>query len=126
MHTEKRHKLVTAAPGLRREATPSEELLWNALRGRQLGVKFRRQHVIGPFVTDFCCHGRHLVIEIDGPVHDPQTERDEIRQQLLEDHGYTVIRFTAEQVETNLGWVIGSIADSLTPPLPRVGEGAGG
>jgi very-short-patch-repair endonuclease len=52
---------------LRRDQTDAEQRLWAHLRDRQLyGAKFRRQHPIGPFVADFCCPQRKLVVELDG------------------------------------------------------------
>ena len=66
---EHRHN-VPAARDLRQRGTPAEELLWDALRNRRLdGLKFRRQHPVGPFVIDFCCPSRQLAIELDGEVH---------------------------------------------------------
>ena len=56
---------------MRQTATPPEELLWLALRNGQIGgLKFRRQHPIGPYVVDFYCHGAELVVEVDGMSHD--------------------------------------------------------
>jgi very-short-patch-repair endonuclease len=47
--------------------TPAERKLWNHLRNDQLGVNFRRQHAIGPYITDFCCIEKKLILELDGP-----------------------------------------------------------
>jgi very-short-patch-repair endonuclease len=62
---------------LRRSQTDAERHLWSRLRDRQLvGVKFRRQHPIGPFVVDFCCVERCLIIELDGGQHANQRDAD--------------------------------------------------
>jgi Protein of unknown function (DUF559) len=53
-----RRRMVEVARHLRQEATPSEDILWEALRGNKLGVRFRRQQPIGPFVIDFCAPPR--------------------------------------------------------------------
>ncbi len=81
------------------------------LRRNQLGgVYFRRQHPIGPFIVDFCCTEHNLIIELDGPLHDEQVEYDEERTEWLKAHGYRIIRFTNEQVRTNLEGVLMTIA----------------
>lgn len=88
---------------LRYEQTPAEAKLWDFLRDRQLdGYKFRRQHPIGRFIVDFCCPERKLIVEIDGPVHQEQTDRDETRTKALQALGYHVYRWTNEQIEQNL------------------------
>src|SRR5437660_7946153 len=91
---QERLRLRDAARSFRRAPTRSEEMLWRELRGSRLGVKFRRQHPIGPLVVDFRCPQLHLIVEVDGPIHEQQPERDAARQKLLEDRGYRVIRFT--------------------------------
>jgi very-short-patch-repair endonuclease len=73
--------------------------LWGALRGGRLhGIKFRRQHVIGRFVVDFCCAEARLVIEVDGLSHVGQAEVDHAREEFLRSEGYTVIRFTNDDL----------------------------
>ena len=102
--------IIEAARVLRRESTASEELLWQALRSKQLdGRKFRRQHPIGKFVVDFICISEHLIIEVDGSIHEHQREADAERQHILEELGYTVLRSTATDVETNLSQVLATI-----------------
>lgn len=84
---------------LRQEMTPAEKLLWSRLRNKQLHeLKFRRQLPLGPFIADFYCAARCLVVEIDGDIHDLQPERDAARTEQFEQHGYRVIRFRNEQV----------------------------
>ncbi|QDS98100.1 endonuclease domain-containing protein [Adhaeretor mobilis] len=88
---------------LRREQTKSESLLWALLRGRQCGgLKFRRQHPIGSYFADFACVAQRLVIEIDGGYHDAIGEKDLKRESYLRSHGWQVIRFTDEDVETDV------------------------
>jgi very-short-patch-repair endonuclease len=84
---------------LRARATPAEAALWLALRDRQLsGLKFRRQHALGPFVVDFCCVSCRLIIELDGAIHDRQVEQDRARTEYLEQLGYRVVRFRNEEM----------------------------
>jgi very-short-patch-repair endonuclease len=64
---------------LRRDQTDAERRLWMRLRRHQLGVQFRRQHPIGPYIVDFCCVERMMVVELDGGQHQDQRTRDEAR-----------------------------------------------
>ena len=95
---------------LRRNPTPTEHILWQALRKRQLaGRKFRRQMPIGPFVVDFYCSSEHLIVEVDGPIHAQQQAADQQRQELLESLGLRFVRVSAAQVEADLPGVIATI-----------------
>ena len=95
---------------LRREMTPAEKLLWSRLRNKRLdGLKFRRQHPLGPFIADFYCAARRLVVEIDGDIHDLQPERDAVRTEQFEQYGYRVIRFRNEQVLNDIEDVLAAI-----------------
>ena len=96
-------------------------MLWDVLRDRQLhGVKFRWQFVIGAFVADFCAPRQRLIIEVDGGIHDMQREHDSERQRRLETAGYRVIRFSAEDVETNMSAVLSAISKHLLSPSPSL------
>jgi very-short-patch-repair endonuclease len=75
-----------AAKDLRKDMTPAEKILWQRLAERQPGgFKFRRQHPLGRFIADFYCAEARLVVEIDGGIHNAQSEQDEQRTQLLKD-----------------------------------------
>jgi very-short-patch-repair endonuclease len=116
------------AKELRKNMTSAERILWERLRNRQLaGFKFRRQHPIGTCIVDFYCAGARLVIEIDGGIHLGQAEADANRSQELEAQGYRVLRFTNEQVATDLEGVLSAIQDACQSkaPLPSLGEGLG-
>ncbi|MCS6795776.1 MAG: DUF559 domain-containing protein, partial [Raineya sp.] len=101
---EKWKKLKEFARNNRKNPTEAENILWQTLRNRNLGVKFRRQHAIDGFIVDFVCLERSLIIEVDGAVHlaKEQQELDQIRTEYLEYLGYRVIRFTNDEVENNL------------------------
>ncbi|TCZ73723.1 endonuclease domain-containing protein [Flaviaesturariibacter aridisoli] len=107
------------AQRMRAQPTHAEMLLWNALRGKKLdGHKFRRQHIIGRYITDLVCLKKRLIIEIDGLIHQlPDNQQsDAERQEELEGMGFTVTRFTNKEVETQLEDVlekIGSILNKL-------------
>ena len=110
---------IPGARVLRLRETPAEDVLWEALRGRKLnGIKFRRQHPIRPFVADFCCAERRLVVELDGEVHETQREHDAEREALLHQAGYSVMRFTNEQVLYDLPTVLDAI-DQASQQLPH-------
>lgn len=101
----------------RKVPTEAEANLWQALRGGKLqGLKFRRQHPLGRFILDFCCPEHHLVIEVDGPIHLQQEERDEERSQVLRAHGYQVLRFSNVQVLEHLPEVLEEISKTVLPP----------
>ncbi len=84
----------------RQKETPAEMILWKFLRGCQLGVNFRRQHIIGSFIADFACLPLRLIIEIDGGYHQLPSQQisDEERTKWLECHGFKVIRFTNDEI----------------------------
>src|SRR5262245_44455665 len=84
---------------LRQEASDAERRMWYFLRDRRLGgFKFRRQLSIGPYITDFCCYERRLVIELDGGQHAEQQDYDEARTHYLEQQGFRVLRFWNEEI----------------------------
>src|SRR5665811_1306566 len=78
---------------LRRNAPLVERMLRDRLKERQLGVKFRRQHPMNPYIVDFCSVAAKLVVEIDGPFHDPT--KDQLRDRELSDRGYRTIRLSS-------------------------------
>lgn len=124
---ETKQELGKLAIDLRKCSTKSEAILWKHLRCRQLdGYKFRRQHPFGPFILDFFCAEKRLVIEIDGPVHEQQRERDQERQTLIEGTGYTVLRFSADQVEKDITTVILTLHNWLSIFPSPSGEGTEG
>jgi very-short-patch-repair endonuclease len=106
------------AKSLRRELTQAERKLWSVLRNRQLsGAKFRRQQPIGPFIADFVCHDRRLIIEADGGQHADRIA-DKRRTSFLESKGYRVLRFWNNDILNNLDGVAQVIASALSTPHP--------
>ncbi|WP_330217134.1 endonuclease domain-containing protein [Pseudoxanthomonas suwonensis] len=105
---------------MRSESTDVERQLWQHLRaGRLSGLKFRRQHPIPPYIADFCCVERNLVIELDGSQHTP--EADVARTRHLQSHGWRALRFWDNEVLTQPEAVLEAIwnAVSETDPLPN-------
>jgi 5-methyltetrahydrofolate--homocysteine methyltransferase len=100
----------------RSNPTKAEQILWDILKSKQLeGYKFRRQHIIGNYITDFACLDKSLVIEIDGLIHQlPENkESDEIRTNWLNEKGFKVIRFTNEEVMNKTDEVLKAILLTL-------------
>ena len=93
-------RLTSRARALRQAGGLAEDRVWARLRGGKVGWKVRRQHQVGPYVVDFACLPLRLVIEIDGGIHEREDVMldDHLRQQAIEALGWTVIRFTNEQV----------------------------
>ncbi len=83
---------------LRKNQTKAEQVLWQELRARKLGYKFRRQFQIGKYIVDFYCHKLRLVIELDGPIHAEQKEYDAHRQSWINAQGIVVIRHLNDEV----------------------------
>jgi very-short-patch-repair endonuclease len=97
-----------------KKPTPSENILWQAIRSRKLaGRKFRRQQPIGAFVVDFFCSSEQLIVEVDGGIHEFQRQYDQQRQELLELLNLKVVRITSEQVEQELDSVLFMIRQSF-------------
>lgn len=87
---------------MRRDGSRAEKVCWELLRAKRMaGIKFRRQHPIGPYFADFACVSQKLVIEIDGEHHAFQVEADARRTAMLEAAGWRVIRFWANEMVAN-------------------------
>lgn len=104
--------MLDRAKQMRREMTPHERILWNALRRNQLGgYHFRRQQVIDGYIADFYCHAASLVVETDGPIHDEQRGYDEERDETLARRGLLVLRVRNGEIERDLSGVLAKIRD---------------
>jgi very-short-patch-repair endonuclease len=120
---ERRYFQTQLARDLRQRSTRSEQKLWSCLRdGRLNGKKFRRQRPLGRYIADFCNEAEKLVVEIDGSIHaEPeQMEYDAIRDEYLMALGYTVLRFKATQVMSQIEEVlhqIDNVSQSASLPL---------
>jgi very-short-patch-repair endonuclease len=102
-------RLTPVARKLRRASTDVEALLWQCLRNRQVeGAKFVRQFPIGPYIADFACRAARLVIELDGGQH-AASASDAERSLIIEEHGFTVVRFWNNDVIENIDGVLQEI-----------------
>jgi len=110
--SETKAKLKPRARELRKRMTEPELRIWRHLRNSQLnGFKFRRQIAVPPFVADFLCPSKALIVEVDGWTHDAAS--DARRDALLKARGYTTVRFTNDDVIHNLDGVVAVIANTL-------------
>ena len=127
--------LLPFAKKMRHEPTEAENILWQNLRNKNIGDKFRRQHLIEDYIVDFVNLENKLVVEVDGDYHNEieQKDADELRTSYLNFFGYNEVRFTNKEVIENVEKVLEKIknklieiksikSETLTPsPLERVG-----
>lgn len=131
-------RLTVYARTMRKQPTDAEAVLWRRLRGRQLGVRFRRQHPVAGYIIDFYCPEARLAIELDGGGHADANQRryDERRDRTLTEQGIRVMRLwnpdvlREQEAVLELIWtcVHGAPVPQnphLNPP-PQAGEGAVG
>jgi very-short-patch-repair endonuclease len=112
--------------------SPPEALLWQQLRQRPGGLKFRRQHPVDPYVVDFLCLSARLIVEIDGWSHDTaaRAEEDEKRDEKLIARGFSILRIPADEVMRDTAAATSAILARVGSPLhhashgppPRAGE----
>ena len=105
---------------LRSSMTDAEQALWKRLRRRQAGCRFRRQVPIGPFIADFACIERRLVIELDGGQHEA-SRMDPRRDAWLRRGGYRVLRFWNTDVLQNMEGVLAVVLSQLARACPHPG-----
>jgi len=102
---------------LKGNPTVAESALWQRLRDKQVGVKFRRQHIVGKFIADFISLPARLIVEVDGKIHDYQQRDDAERTKYLEEQGFKVIRFTNDEVLASIDSVIEKIKACIPESL---------
>jgi len=105
------------AAGMRRALTPPEARLWTQIKSGGLeGLKFRRQHPVGPYILDFYCHAARLAVEVDGAGHDDpdQIAHDERRSRWLATQGVEVLRVRSTDVRDHLDGVLALILQRAT------------
>lgn len=100
---------IRRARALRQAMTDAEKALWRRLRHDQLGVRFRPQHPIGPYIADFVCRPVRLIVEVDGGQHAVDSRRDQSRDTWLKEQGFTVLRFWNHEVLGDTDAVVNSI-----------------
>lgn len=114
-----RESLKDTRQYLRTHSTSAEAELWKHIKNKQLaGRKFRRQHSINNYIVDFYCSEEKLIIELDGDTHGDyiQIQRDEIRDHILEESGFKILRFENRFVFQDIEWVKKEIISSFKEP----------
>ena len=108
---------ISTARKLRKDMSLPEVLLWQRLRGNGNGLKFRRQHPVGPYVLDFYCARAKLAIEIDGEAHNrgDRPLRDEMRDAFLIDRGFKVLRIAAADILKDADIAVEAIVAMASP-----------
>lgn len=117
---------LKAAKKLRGEMSLPEVLLWQRLRGRSHGIKFRRQHPMGDYVADFYCASAKLIVEIDGASHraGDRGQRDERRDDWMTQNGMQVVRIAAKDVLANADEIANSLVTLCMESPPPSAAGA--
>ena len=96
---------------MRKDPTWAEFRLWRVLSGDQMGVHFRRQEPIGPYIADFACRSLRIVVETDGMSHwdETVTDRDDARDAWMAAHNWFVLRFADDDIQVDLDSVVRAI-----------------
>ena len=99
--------------------TAAERILWQSLRNRQLGgFKFRRQKPMGPYIVDFVCLEKKIIVEVDGGQHALNVSADTIRGDYLKKRGYKILRFWNHDVLRDTDSVLEGILKDLKENAP--------
>lgn len=127
------NKITKRSRELRKNPTKAEKILWDKIRNKKLGVKFRRQYPIiilknkvrHYFIADFVNLDKKVVIELDGEIHNNQKEYDQLRTDIINLLGYAVYRFSNKEIINKIETVIDRIKNYCSLPHKN-GEGAVG
>ena len=124
MHAAANGRLFEYARALRKNMTQAESVLWECIRNKKMGVKFRRQHPIDSYILDFYCHECTLGIEVDGSIHEYGDNKlyDAYRTIQLKEYEINIIRFRNEDVLDDLEAVLKRIKNLIHNTL-TLGEG---
>jgi very-short-patch-repair endonuclease len=120
-----KRKTVEKARQLRRALSPPKVALWQWLRSRPNGLKFRRQHPAGPYIVDFYCPSARLAIEVEGNGHDmaEQVAHDARRDAWLQAQGLRILRIRAVDIFRDVDAVGRQILDCCALPLHQPSAG---
>jgi very-short-patch-repair endonuclease len=104
---------------MRHKPVAMEKLFWDAVRDRKLdGHKFKRQYLVGPYIVDFVCIEKKLIVELDGALHANRVAYDMERDTFLASEGFEVFRFRNEELAGDMAMVMATIRHALTTPSP--------
>ncbi len=123
------NQILNFARDLRKNQTHAEKVFWSLVRNRQfMRLKFNRQFVIqysevlnkrSYFIADFHCFEKKLIVEIDGDIHKKQIEYDRMREDILLEMGYHIVRFTNDQVLNDSLSVLLRLENRILNILPK-------
>lgn len=106
--------IIKLAQEMRRNPEPCEKLLWDRLKEKQInGFKFRRQHPVYRYILDFYCHEKKIAIEVDGMIHSQRKDYDDYRDDFLKSIGIETLRFTNNEILTEIDAVLEKIKAAL-------------
>ena len=119
----RKRRTLRFAREMRADPTAAEDRLWYLLRRKQMGVRFRRQEPIGPYIADFACLSARLIVEVDGDTHtDAQRKRDRTRDLWFHRNGWFVLRFwddyVLDQTDDALNLIALALEDPASVPDP--------
>jgi very-short-patch-repair endonuclease len=106
--------LITHARGMRKQPSRAERAVWEIVRDRRIGAKFRRQHPVEGYIADFAAIDAKLIVEVDGRSHDAQQDYDAARDAALKTAGWRVLRVRDDDVLGDPGGVERVIKEALT------------
>ncbi|HEY4115569.1 MAG TPA: DUF559 domain-containing protein [Rhizomicrobium sp.] len=107
------------AKTMRHAPVGTETVFWPHIRNRKLGgFKFKRQQLIGPYIVDYVCSEKKVIVELDGELHRSRMGYDAARDRYLEDNGYRVLRFENGEVVEYLSTVLEAVLAALSAPSP--------
>ncbi len=109
----RRQQIAAFATGMRHQPTRPDARLWSELRGRKLGVTFRRQVPIGRYIADFLAPQVKLVVEVDGSAHRGRAQADSRRDRALQARGYRVLRLSDTEVMEQLPLAVTRVREAL-------------
>ncbi|MCL2887787.1 MAG: endonuclease domain-containing protein [Elusimicrobia bacterium] len=104
-------KLITFARANRKNPTKQEHKIWNLLKNRVVGYKFRRQHKVGNYIVDFICIEKNLIIECDGGQHNSEVDKE--RDEFLKSKGYKILRLWNIDIDRNMEGVYVMITKAI-------------
>ena len=107
--------IIELARKMRNNLTPSEKIVWSEIKEKKInGHKFRKQHPVYRYILDFYCHEKKLAIEIDGDSHKERKDFDEYRDSYVRSIGIETLRFSNEEIQRNITYVIEVIKKKLS------------
>ena len=114
---------IPRARQLRQDQTPPEVVFWSRVKAHRLhGLKFRRQHPLGPYVADFYCSEAQMVIELDGSTHAHRVATDRARDAWMHDRGILVVRIPVWKLSKDPDWIVARVGQMAVDRIEELGR----